>query len=105
MMAFLGVVLSIVFFLICLMIILLVLVQPHHGEGLATAFGGGGGDSFFGTKAVTAAARLTIILGSLYVVLALVLNARPLQSSRTVVHDQPANESGGGPVEKGPEDK
>lgn len=92
MMSFLAALLTIIFFLVCVLITLIVLVQPHHGEGLATAFGGGSGDSFFGTKAVTAAARITVVLGSLYVVLALVLNARPLQQARTLVRD----ESGGG---------
>ncbi len=108
MMAFLGALLTIIFFLVCVLITLIVLVQPHHGEGLATAFGGGSGDSFFGTKAVTAAARITIVLGSLYGVLALVLNARPFQQGRSLVTPEdkggveaPLNQGPGSGSEKG----
>lgn len=101
-MAFLGGLLTFIFFLVCLLIVLLVLIQPHHGEGLATAFGGGGGDSFFGTKAVSAAARMTIVLGSAYVLLAMLLNIGPLQQARSVVQDQGGTET---PVEKGDDSK
>jgi protein translocase SecG subunit len=103
MMAFLGVLLTIVFFLVCLLIVLIVLVQPHHGEGLATAFGGSSGDSFFGTKAVSAAARITIVLGATYAVLALILNAGPMRQPRTVVQtgtETPKEEKGGGELPK-----
>ncbi|MBI3272041.1 MAG: preprotein translocase subunit SecG [Planctomycetes bacterium] len=69
--------LSFVFAVDCALLIGIVLLQPHQGEGLAVAFGGGGGgDSFFGTKAISAAARITVILAAVFIGLALFLNMK-----------------------------
>lgn len=77
---------TVVFCLVCVLLVLLVLLQPAQSEGgLAGAFGGAGTDTFFGTKALSYAWKLTIGLAVTYIVLAVVL---------TVWH-APATEGGG----------
>lgn len=68
------VLLSILFGLVCLLLVVIVLIQPAHSEGLASAFGGGGGEAVFGTKTITYASRVTIVLAVLFFLLAIVLN-------------------------------
>lgn len=62
-----------VFCIVCVLLVLLVLLQPAHGEGLAGAFGGGVTDTFFGTKALSYAWKLTIGLAVTYIVLAVAM--------------------------------
>ncbi|GEM_PF-6326453 len=91
-----------VFCLVCVLLILLVLLQPAHGEGLAGAFGGGVTDTFFGTKALSYAWKLTIGLAVTYIVLAIALCKFPgggPATARTVV---PAGQEEKAP-EKAPE--
>ena len=52
------------------MLIGIVLLQRGRGGGLAGAFGGLGGQSAFGTKAGDTFTRITIVLASLWVLLA-----------------------------------
>lgn len=76
-MAALVVILTVVFVLACLAVTFLVLIQPPHsdgGSGLAGAFIGAGGDSFFGTKAMTMAGKITLVLSVLIVALAISIN-------------------------------
>jgi len=76
-MAALVVILTVVFVLSCLAVTFLVLIQPPHsdgGSGLAGAFMGAGGDSFFGTKAMTVAGKMTMFLSILIVALAITIN-------------------------------
>jgi protein translocase SecG subunit len=76
-MSVLVVILTLVFVLSCLAITFLVLIQPPHsdgGSGLAGAFIGAGGDSFFGTKAMTMAGKVTVVLSVLIVALAITIN-------------------------------
>jgi protein translocase SecG subunit len=76
-MAALVIILTVVFVLSCLAITFLVLIQPPHsdgGSGLAGAFMGAGGDSFFGTKAMTMAGKMTMFLSILIVALAITIN-------------------------------
>lgn len=73
----LVIILTLVFVVSCLAITFLVLIQPPHsdgGSGLAGAFIGSGGDSFFGTKAMTMAGKVTVILSVLVVALAITIN-------------------------------
>ena len=76
-MAALVIILTVVFVISCLAVTFLVLIQPPHsdgGSGLAGAFMGAGGDSFFGTKAMTMAGKMTMFLSILIVGLAITIN-------------------------------
>ena len=77
-----------VFCLVCVLLVLLVLLQPAHGEGLAGAFGGGVTDTFFGTKALSYAWKLTIGLAITYIVLAVVLCKFPPEKSTGSLTEQ-----------------
>jgi preprotein translocase subunit SecG len=68
--------LMIVFTIVCLLLIVFVLLQPHHSEGLASAFGGSS-DSFFGTKAIPTFWKVTIALATIFILLAVTLNKLP----------------------------
>ncbi|MAG94428.1 MAG: preprotein translocase subunit SecG [Planctomycetaceae bacterium] len=50
--------------------ILIVLLQRGRGGGLAGAFGGAGGQSAFGTKAGDVFTKVTIVVATLWVILA-----------------------------------
>lgn len=69
--------LMVLFLIICALVILTILVQRPQGGGLAGAFGGGSGSgqTAFGTKTGDALTVATIIVFTLYLVLAVVLNA------------------------------
>ncbi|MBI5368435.1 MAG: preprotein translocase subunit SecG [Planctomycetes bacterium] len=88
-MSFLAGLLMFIFAVVCILMIGIVLLQPSQGDGgggLAGAFGGGGGgETVFGTKAVSAAARITVILATLYFGLALLINARFLRTERSLM--------------------
>lgn len=85
----LVIILTLVFVLACLFLTFLVLIQPPHadgGTGLAGAFIGAGGDSFFGTKAMTMAGKITIGLAVLIVALAITINKiGPEKKSRSIM--------------------
>lgn len=74
----LVIIMTVIFVLSCIFITFLVLIQPPHADGgaggLAGAFSGAGGDSFFGTKAMTMAGKVTIFLSVLIVGLAITIN-------------------------------
>jgi protein translocase SecG subunit len=88
-MAILAGILTVVFVLAAIFLVLLVLVQPPHsdgGSGLAGAFIGVGGDSFFGTRAMTMAGKLTIFLAVLLVALAVTINKiGPAKKSKSLL--------------------
>ena len=69
--------LMVLFFFICVVFILAILIQKPQGGGLAAAFGGssGSGQTAFGTKTGDALTVATIIVFTLYLVFAVVLNA------------------------------
>lgn len=73
--------LTTLFIFVCILMILIVLLQPSQGEGLGSAFGGGISESFFGTRAMTWLGRATIVLAMVFLVLAVVLNLMPRDTS------------------------
>lgn len=96
----LVVILTLVFVIACILITFLVLIQPPHsdgGTGLAGAFIGAGGDSFFGTKAMTMAGKVTIGLAVLIVALAITINKiGPTKKTRSIMEGQGSSQ----PAEK-----
>ena len=62
----------ILFFIISVMVIFIVLIQKGGAGGLAGAFGGGDSGGVLGTKAGTFLSKITVWLGSAFLVLALV---------------------------------
>lgn len=91
-MAALVIILTIVFMLACVLVTFLVLIQPPHsdgGSGLAGAFIGAGGDSFFGTKAMTLAGKVTVVLCVLIIGLAITINKiGPVKKSKSILEGQ-----------------
>ena len=65
-------VLNIVIVLLSLFMILLVLIQRGKGGGLAGAFGGVGGSSAFGSRAGDMFTRITLIVGGVWLLTAMV---------------------------------
>jgi protein translocase SecG subunit len=98
-MGILVVILTLVFVIACILITLLVLIQPPHsdgGSGLAGAFIGAGGDSFFGTKAMTMAGKITIGLSILVIALAMTINRiGPAKKTKSIMEgtSKPAESS------------
>lgn len=62
--------LMILLMLVSMLLTLVILIQRGRGGGLAGAFGGMGGQSAFGTKAGDVFTRITIVLITLWVLLA-----------------------------------
>jgi len=63
-----------VYVVICLLLLLVVLLQQGKGGDIAAAFGGSGSQSAFGARAgATVLTRATTVLGTLFMVGALVL--------------------------------
>lgn len=91
---------TVVFCLVCILLILLVLLQPAHGEGLAGAFGGGVTDTFFGTKALSYAWKLTIGLAVTYIVLAIAMCKFPAGTPTARTVTQPGQQAPSGGEEK-----
>lgn len=70
-----GIVIGILWFLLCvvmLFLMLIILVQEGKGGGLGEAFGGAGAETF-GVKA-TGVNRLTAVLGGAFLALAILIN-------------------------------
>lgn len=65
-------VLNIIIVLLSLFLILLVLIQRGKGGGLAGAFGGMGGSSAFGSRAGDLFTRITIVVFSVWLLLAMI---------------------------------
>jgi len=55
------------------LLISLILLQRSKSEGLGTAFGGGMGESLFGSRAGNVLTKMTVILGSVFLLNTLVL--------------------------------
>ena len=70
----LSTVLSGVYVVVCLLLLVVVLLQQGKGGDIAAAFGGSGSQAAFGARAgATVLTRATTILGTLFMVGALVL--------------------------------
>ncbi|MEK7449749.1 MAG: preprotein translocase subunit SecG [Planctomycetota bacterium] len=80
--------LTIIFIVVSILLVAIILLQPHHSEsGLAGAFGGGGSESFFGTKAVSVATKITVVLAIIFILLVILLNKIPRKSG-SIMSDQ-----------------
>jgi preprotein translocase subunit SecG len=66
--------LKILFVTVCLLIIVLILLQKGRGGGLSGAFGGGGGHSAFGAKTGDVLTWATVVMVSIFLLLAVGLN-------------------------------
>ena len=67
-------VLNSVFVVVCLLLLLVVLLQQGKGGDMASAFGGGGSQTAFGARGgATVLSKATVILGTLFMIVALVL--------------------------------
>ena len=61
----LSIILTLMLALCSVLMVGLILLQRGRGGGLAGAFGGGGGETAFGTKSVSMAQKITILLAIL----------------------------------------
>jgi preprotein translocase subunit SecG len=68
--------LFLVFFVVCVALVWFVLVQEPKQGGLSSSLGGGG-DLFGGRGVAGGLVRLTVILGGLFMGLAVILNVLP----------------------------
>ncbi len=59
---------------VCFFLIIVVLLQRGRGGGLASAFGGGGGSSAFGAKTGDVFTWITVVMASVFIILACVGN-------------------------------
>lgn len=71
-MAILTAIISTLIVLTSLFMICLVLIQRGKGGGLAGAFGGVGGSSAFGTKSGDVFTKVTMVVASIWIVLAMI---------------------------------
>lgn len=82
-MGVLSIILLIIFVIACLLLVFIVSIQSDSGTGLGGIFGGGS-DSTFGSQTGKVVTKATAILGTTFLVLALVLamvNKTPSSSS------------------------
>ena len=72
--AMLGIALSTLYVLVCFLLLVVVLLQQGKGGDIAAAFGGSGSQAAFGARAgATVLTRATTVLGTLFMVGAMVL--------------------------------
>ncbi len=85
--------LTILFIVASVAMILIILVQRPQGGGLAGAFGGAGGggtEGVFGGRVGDALTVMTVVGFSIYLVLAIVLNANIWTPDNTAVAEEPS---------------
>ncbi len=88
--------LTIIFIVVAVAMILIILVQRPAGGGLAGAFGGAGGggtEGVFGGRVGDALTVMTVVAFTIYLVLALVLNANIWTPDRTSSADPTSTET------------
>ena len=68
-MGFFGIVLLVLFAIVCALLIFLVIIQDQEGEGLGGIFSGAG-SAAFGSRSSSVVVKFTYILGGLFFVIA-----------------------------------
>ncbi len=86
-------ILSVAFLIIAVVLILVILVQRGRGGGLIGAFGGPGGSSAFGAKTGDVFTVITVILATLFLVIACLLAFRPALPSTVESIAQPVSQT------------
>jgi len=78
-----GILLMILFVLVCILLIGVILLQKGRGGGLSGAFGGAGGHSAFGSRTGDMFTWITVVLVALFLLLgvATVKYFRPAQAA------------------------
>lgn len=68
-MGFFGIVLLVLFAIVCALLVFMVIIQDQEGEGLGGIFSGAG-NAAFGSRSANVVVKFTYILGGLFFVLA-----------------------------------
>ena len=93
----LSTLLSGVYVIVCLLLLVVVLLQQGKGGDIAAAFGGSGSQAAFGARAgATVLTRATTVLGTLFMVGAMVLAILGQRGPSSVVSGVAAPSSGRG---------
>jgi preprotein translocase subunit SecG len=90
-----GVILLVLFIIVCILMLFLVIVQDENSEGLGGIFGGSS-DTAFGASSGNILTKMTYIVGALFLVLALGLafiNRTPENTSLLTNAQQTSQES------------
>ncbi len=74
--------LTLILIFVCLLLIVVILLQRGRGGGLTGAFGGAGGTSAFGAKTGDVFTWITVVVATVFVLLAVVANFAFDQSAR-----------------------
>ena len=102
----LSTLLSSVYVIVCLLLLVVVLLQQGKGGDIAAAFGGSGSQAAFGARAgATVLTRATTVLGTLFMVGAMVLAILGQRGPSSVVSGleaPPAAEAPASPAESEP---
>lgn len=77
--------LALLIIFVCLLLMLVILLQKGRGGGLAGAFGGGGGSNAFGAKTGDVFTWITVVVATVFVLLAIVGNFAFDQSALATV--------------------
>ncbi len=68
-MGFFGIVLLVLFAVVCALLVFMVIIQDQEGEGLGGIFAGAG-NAAFGSRSANVVVKFTYVLGALFFVLA-----------------------------------